>query len=456
MFTSLVFILICLQTLVYGQPNEIDISIVITINNVKTEFFILPEEVDNFEEAIEGCESFDATPARVDSINQYDLISNSVNNVDFSFFVGLRRLSLPETFEFIDGNVDKSFFAEPFVFPWKEDQPETGAVAVKENCVGWTDFGENKPGWFDAVCSDVHFGLCRLPCENDSSELSVDSIICLSNQIGITTTPSSFKDVEQTCRDLGGALVSVSTVVEYNSIAILLQNVTRFTSVWIGVKRELSLTNPLLFDFVDGEGGIKDFFQTNGEFPWLTDKPDNAIGDEDCVEWQTNNVNLWDDVSCNSPNRVLCRRVFVEEPTLPTMSPSTFPTNFVSLKPTFAPSKLPTFSPSLNPSKFPTDNPTSSPTIFPTDNPTLSPTVFSIDNIPTKNPSTEIESNDKNIENEVNLGLNFLIFGSLFGLFFILFIITTVYFCIKLRKIKILKDKKLIIITKLDIYTGEI
>ena len=70
----------------------------------------------------------------------------------------LTTLNATSRFSYVDGFEDTSFFAEPLVHPWRDNQPDNHQA--EESCVEWT-LRRNQQDWNDFRCGrSLHF-ICR-------------------------------------------------------------------------------------------------------------------------------------------------------------------------------------------------------------------------------------------------------------------------------------------------------
>ena len=97
--------------------------------------FVMLRTAMTFEEGMDACLDHEGTIGSIRNQVEFDFVQTElVETFDLSgrFWVGLREDSAilpansPDRFEFIDGHSNKSFFIEPFVFPWTSIEPDRG------------------------------------------------------------------------------------------------------------------------------------------------------------------------------------------------------------------------------------------------------------------------------------------------------------------------------------------
>lgn len=286
---------------------------------------------------------------RVDIVE--DLVEGNEEN---EIYIGLKRPSITDLFQYVDGGLtDTSFFSIRTEFPWQENQPDNGfLVDGVEFCVSWdfVTFIDNANvdlissiGWADVNCTEQRPVLCSRVCEDKSTEQMLQndtSSACVGDfeLFFVQDTLVTFDEAQEICKSNEGTLPRIEDLSEFSAIESFIEEEgVGNVSFFIGLKR-LSLRDPLVFDYVDGNNENKSFFETPKESPWGSNQPSsNQRQTPQCVVWNVQ-TNKWNDVGCFEPRKALCRRDFCVSET-ETRRPTTTPT---LNKPSTSPSSSPT------------------------------------------------------------------------------------------------------------------
>ncbi|XP_049608615.1 ladderlectin [Syngnathus scovelli] len=109
--------------------------------------------------------------------------------------------------------------------------------------------------------------------------------------------PRTFPDAESVCNVLGGNLVSINSLKEHALVVELIrEGAGSVVDTWIGLHDAILET-----DFVWTDGETVNFRNFGAG------QPDNAGGNEDCVEIEGDD-SLWDDDECTEENPFVCIR----------------------------------------------------------------------------------------------------------------------------------------------------
>ncbi|XP_056299422.1 C-type isolectin Sp-CL4-like [Pseudoliparis swirei] len=107
-------------------------------------------------------------------------------------------------------------------------------------------------------------------------------------------TPKSFDDAEEYCNTTGGAIVTFHSPTQMmRATCVTLHDNPEPELFWIGVIRSGEG-----FTYTDGS----EFKNSN----WYPGQPDNAGGQENCVEMNYKDWGLWNDANCAEKNNFMC------------------------------------------------------------------------------------------------------------------------------------------------------